>query len=633
MAVSDLHQAALDYAAAGMPVFPCHQDSKQPACANGFKDATVDTDQIDAWWTENPDYNVAFEPGSVGLCAVDIDPPDGAANWQALLDQHDTAITTWTVQSPRGGFHHYFQGELPPTVGRLAPHIDTRGRGSYVLLPPSRTPDGVYEAIDTSPVAELPGWIGARLARSQTAAVKEAPEGFEADTPALLQKARGIIANHRGAVDGSRDDTAYKLANRLKDLGLSHDAALELMQAWNTDKVVPPQEEGEVEHVVQSAYAYGQNAIGARVEEAVTDWSKQAASLGPPPAVKEKRSRYYPEDEDEQEAGKEPQWLIPDFIPDGVQLVMIYGKTQSFKSFLALDMALCVATGGSFFGRRPLRSGPVFYVALEGRESVKKGRRRAWKAARGVEKVPNFFVMAGPAAADADQTAEFVEQIVNRLDGRQPGMFVIDTVAKAMVGWDENSAKDAGLYTDFVQRLANHFNCPVVSIHHSGKDSERGERGSSAWRANMDSSLEVTAHKELRLAVLHVHKHKDAPEPEEDFYFEGQPFAGSLAFMPIDAQHYKELTDTKSLYDQKIVFQALVKLKAFGIENMKPTRVLASELLPQTEGESAEERDKKLGRMASQLHRLGRAHGPLSGLMHTVARQHFWLVPEPKTAE
>ncbi len=70
---SELHQAALDYAAKGWPVFPCLPGTKKPATANGFKDASVDPAQIDAWWAENPDYNVALEAERAGLAIIDAD--------------------------------------------------------------------------------------------------------------------------------------------------------------------------------------------------------------------------------------------------------------------------------------------------------------------------------------------------------------------------------------------------------------------------------------------------------------------------------------------------------------------------------------------------------------------------------
>ena len=74
-ATSKLHEAARKFAANGVPVFPCVPGDKAPASEHGFHDATTDLNIIDAWWTENPQYNVAFCPHQVGLAVID---PDGS---------------------------------------------------------------------------------------------------------------------------------------------------------------------------------------------------------------------------------------------------------------------------------------------------------------------------------------------------------------------------------------------------------------------------------------------------------------------------------------------------------------------------------------------------------------------------
>lgn len=132
LALSPRHEAALAYARANIPVFPCVPNGKQPATSFGFKDATTDEATIDFWW-QHHDYNVAIVPESAGWCVVDIDP-EGLAWYEANRDRFPT---TYTVRTPRGGLHLYYAGSLPPTASKLAPGVDTRGVGSYVLVPPS----------------------------------------------------------------------------------------------------------------------------------------------------------------------------------------------------------------------------------------------------------------------------------------------------------------------------------------------------------------------------------------------------------------------------------------------------------------------------------------------------------------
>src|SRR5579872_5729053 len=129
---SSKHLEARRYAEDGIPVFPCRVNGKEPACANGFKDATTDLAQIDAWWSE-ADFNIGVEPERAGWAVVDVDP-GGLEAWKTLCEEHSDWRST-RVRTPRGGLHVYYVGSLPPTAGTdkngIAAGIDTRGRGSY----------------------------------------------------------------------------------------------------------------------------------------------------------------------------------------------------------------------------------------------------------------------------------------------------------------------------------------------------------------------------------------------------------------------------------------------------------------------------------------------------------------------
>ena len=83
-----------------MDVLPKHL--KQPGCAHGFKDATCNEGQIDAWWYRNPEFNVAASPDDAGMCVLDIDSPE------ALLDlelEFGGLPDTLTSRTRSGGLH------------------------------------------------------------------------------------------------------------------------------------------------------------------------------------------------------------------------------------------------------------------------------------------------------------------------------------------------------------------------------------------------------------------------------------------------------------------------------------------------------------------------------------------------
>jgi hypothetical protein len=138
----DLHEAATDYTTDGWPVFPLAKHSKLPAIpkkkgGNGFKDATTDWNRIDRWWSKHPDHNIGLATGHA-FDVIDIDPKKGGAeSFTKLLydkvdfDCHGIAVTA------SGGLHLYIPATGKGCFQDLRPGIDYRGRGGYVVGPPS----------------------------------------------------------------------------------------------------------------------------------------------------------------------------------------------------------------------------------------------------------------------------------------------------------------------------------------------------------------------------------------------------------------------------------------------------------------------------------------------------------------
>lgn len=135
--------AALWYATTlHLPVFPCLPGQKRPATPHGFKDATTDEAQIRAWWRVRADYNVAA-PTGILFDVFDVDGPEGMVALGDYMDQGAVPAPLALSLTPRGRHYLVPPADVPNTTG-LLPKVDYRGRGGYVLLPPSRTTDGTY---------------------------------------------------------------------------------------------------------------------------------------------------------------------------------------------------------------------------------------------------------------------------------------------------------------------------------------------------------------------------------------------------------------------------------------------------------------------------------------------------------
>ena len=137
----------------GFAVFPLAPNSKIPLKGVAWKEWAEQADELQVLevLAMHPEYNWGIFLGLSGHCAVDLDGQEGIANWKGICNG---TPETMTVLTPRGGRHLYFKGSLPPTQGKLAAKIDTRGENSYVVAPGSVIDGKMYEVLnEREPVA------------------------------------------------------------------------------------------------------------------------------------------------------------------------------------------------------------------------------------------------------------------------------------------------------------------------------------------------------------------------------------------------------------------------------------------------------------------------------------------------
>ncbi|MFJ2199406.1 bifunctional DNA primase/polymerase [Streptomyces violaceusniger] len=249
---SALLRAALGAADRGWHVFPLRPGTKRPAlhgeascprtggCAAGHRKweqrATTDPDRISAAWSRAP-FNVGIATGPSGLVVVDLDMPKdksssdapcGAATFRALCERAGHPVpTTYRTRTASGGEHLYFTApngvRLTNTAGSIAPLVDTRARGGYVVAAGSITPAGPYEALCGPVAAPLPSWLQTILRPAPKPV--QAPLGGTAGQSrryadvALANEARNVAR----AADGTRNATLLRAARALGRLIASGD--------------------------------------------------------------------------------------------------------------------------------------------------------------------------------------------------------------------------------------------------------------------------------------------------------------------------------------------------------------------------------------------------------------------------
>ncbi|MGW8846847.1 bifunctional DNA primase/polymerase [Streptomyces xiamenensis] len=167
------HTDAVQQAAFGRHVFPLLPGTKRPAISRWESRATTDLDRIARCWRAGA-YNIGLATAPSGLLVIDLDVPkpdetgrDGASGLAELCTRHGQLYPsdTYTVATPSGGRHLYFTAPagLRNSAGKLAPKVDTRAGGGYVVAPGSVVDGRAYETVRDAPVAPLPAWLGRLL--------------------------------------------------------------------------------------------------------------------------------------------------------------------------------------------------------------------------------------------------------------------------------------------------------------------------------------------------------------------------------------------------------------------------------------------------------------------------------------
>ena len=247
--------------------------------------------------------------------------------------------------------------------------------------------------------------------------------------------------------------------------------------------------------------------------EAASDASRNASAVsqsheavsvatGRGAATNSDRFRLVPDDEVERLPPPEP--LAGPLIAN--TLATLTAHPGNGKTFVALDLALTVASGGTWLGEFGVRRGPVVYVVAEGGSGVAQ-RIRAWKQHRGLEgNAGVYFVMRAVNLLDPSEVVEFLGRL-GTLE-RSPVLIVFDTLARCMVGAEENSAKEMGSVVAALDSVRVATGGTVLALCHPPRKKSNSPRGSSALEGAADTMLHLAkSGDQLRLSC---EKQKDA---------------------------------------------------------------------------------------------------------------------------
>jgi hypothetical protein len=494
---------ALAWAGAGWSVFPC-RENKKPYFADWNEAATTNGETINSWWNSVPEAQVGVVPAMAGCFVLDVDvgaEKHGFESLEKLETAYNFKAEDYPNQStPSGGKHYFFKGYAPTSAGVLGSGLDTRGGMA------DGTGFGYVVAYsEAAPVAakDCPVGVVFQFAKRDRSASTADPL-VEEDLDANIERAKAYLSGIEGVPEGSRGITLFKHAATLKDLGVGIDKALELFAEYPAALGNPPQDADEAYGRIASAYRNGQlqPGIAAINPDTIAALASEEKSKGFP---KRKRLATWPELREK----PEPPWVVRNLIP-GNALVGMFGPGGSYKSFIAVDIALAIATYRLDWGGEDiLTHGPIVVISGEGSQGP---RVRAWEKANDNIKVGDTFaVLDGINLSDASDivsaAAEIDQAVVEKWNGQKPVLLVVDTLARASGGADENSSKDMGAVVVACDELRRHFGCTVLLVHHTPK-SGNDWRGSTAVYFALDAGLAVKRHSAGKVS-LEVARMKD----------------------------------------------------------------------------------------------------------------------------
>ena len=509
----------------GIPVFPIALSKletkvqKRPINQNGHNGATLDIEDFKRqarWGKENSlrdgeELGLGAVLGAVGGILGDYDTKNGAQGGEQLEQhraQYGDVIDRVTYWSISGAINVAFKSPDPGRkIGNTSPweDVDIRADAGWFVPPGVFCSWGEWawrsgDWGDLDENAQMPaGMFGKLLAASET----ESRPAADAEVNAWLDENRYALPSQlqdkqleKFAADiGAARNRNPALKEALdwvkrQNEGIDRRAAFELIDAaWRRRMAA----DGESTRLNDAWDVLG------RVVGYDNAWRKEreqkALQATAPPGMDIEGDQTIAEAIRAQIVTTSGLASIPmpDPIVDGYffrdSLAWIIGASGAGKSFLGVDIAMKVGTGGGMWAGRNVKGGRVLYVAAEGGAGLNM-RTRAWRQFYGATEEPEVYWIPRAINLFDPQWADgFAEAVTDA----GYDMIILDTLARSTVGAEENSAKDMGEMIQNLDRIriASGGACVVV-VHHTGKDAERGGRGSTALKGALESEVTVT---------------------------------------------------------------------------------------------------------------------------------------------
>lgn len=487
--MTPLLDTALAYREAGLSVIPLNRSDKRPDIGllprdendkptwKPFQSLIADKQIITRWFKTEANIGIVCGEVSGGLLVMDFDlrADDIYRDWCHRVGEIAKLLPT--VRTGKG-FHVYVRcdkqnGTALAMSAINEKLIETRGEGNYIIAPPSIHPvtKQPYKAI-RGDLLGIPHLDSEQL-ENLMAAARSFDERVRRQTKTSLligtpvPGARLLEKALARAAPGNRNETGFWLACQLRDAGLNQAAAHEVMVRFQ--KSVP---QGDDPYTLAEAVASLKQAFGVTPRDSVAKTNGVTSAVNPrhfeapvPSVLKPLLSqeifslKFLLKQELPQ-----PRWAVPNLLPEG--LILLAGKPKLGKSWLALALAIAIASGGRALGQYQVTTGDVLYLALE--DNPRRIQKRARKLL-GEGPIPDRLEFATRwKRLDSDGVPDLDLWLNAHSDAR---LIVIDTFARVRprpqrIGnlYDEDYNALEG-----VKALADRYGVTIFVVHHLRK--------------------------------------------------------------------------------------------------------------------------------------------------------------------
>lgn len=503
-------------------VFPCRPNGKIPVLKDWPNRAANDPLAVAELWAEHSgDCNVGIVCGD-GLIVVDVDCKGGMPGFKSLA-KFPPLPATRTTRTPTGGAHFFLRVprglRVQNSVGVLADGIDIRAAGGYVIAPGSIIDGKPYVLERDVPMADAPDWLLAKLTEVRVSANAETGRYLgDLDNPGVLEWAKKYVRDLApNGFEGARNNTAFIVAEKILDRGISKEKLLELMLEWNDAKCFPPLPDDEIEKTCRSAAGPSRQLV-IGVDNPTVGFEP----VVPPPRSLSKFlssiTDYTNTREGDAEAPRLP-WLAANRIMRR-NLTSIFAPGATGKSLLMLEWAVAMALGpeagalSAFCGLEVRERCRVLVINAEDETAVMKLRLGAvcdefniprelvWRQVKLQSgKDPGSFRFR--AAIKDARTGEIkstpeVSELIEYCKAERIDVIIIDPLVRTHTA-NENDNGEMQQVADIFEHVAVEANAAVVLPHHTKKP---GRGGYAEMAGNADAGRGATAIKDTSRVAL-----------------------------------------------------------------------------------------------------------------------------------